>query len=159
MINRKLVNGISAILGIVVLILIFFAIYNHIYPLSWGIHGNVNKALMSGEAIHGYDPVAYFTENNAVKGNENLSFGYNDAIWFFSTEENLDLFKSDPEKYSPQFGGYCAFAVSKGYSADSDPEAFEIIDGKLYLCNDQDVKEEWLKNSESEIQKAEENWR
>ncbi|MEZ4824289.1 MAG: YHS domain-containing (seleno)protein [Ignavibacteria bacterium] len=123
------------------------------------MHGKVNKGLLSGEAIHGYDPVAYFTELRAVKGNENISFGYNDATWYFASQENLDLFKSDPEKYSPQFGGYCSFAVSKGYSADSDPETFEIIDGKLYLCAEPDIKEDWLKEGKTAIDIAYENWK
>ena len=157
--NRKLINRISGILGIIVLILIIFAIYNHIYPLTWGLHGEVNKELLTGDAIHGYDPVAYFTENKAVKGNENIHYGYEDATWYFSSQENLELFKSDPGKYSPQFGGYCAFAVSRGFSADSDPEAFEIIEGKLYLCADGNVKELWLKERESEIQNAQGNWK
>ena len=157
--SKKFINRISAILGIIVMLLIVFAIYNHIYPLSWGLHGKVNKGLLSGEAIHGYDPVAYFTELRAVKGNENISFGYNDATWYFASQENLDLFKSDPEKYSPQFGGYCSFAVSKGYSADSDPETFEIIEGKLYLCAEPDIKEDWLKEGKTAIDIAYENWK
>lgn len=157
--NRKIINTISTVLGIFVLLLIVYAIYSHVYPLSWGIHSKVNRGLLSGDAINGYDPVAYFTEKKAVKGNENLTFGYNDATWYFSSEENLDLFKSDPAQYSPQFGGYCAFAVRKGFSGDSDPEAFDIIEDKLYLCADTDVKEQWLNEGASGIQKAQENWK
>ncbi|MEZ4691926.1 MAG: YHS domain-containing (seleno)protein [Ignavibacteria bacterium] len=103
------------------MLLIVFAIYNHIYPLS-GLHGKVNKGLLSGEAIHGYDPVAYFTELRAVKGMKIFHSDIMMPYGIFASQENLDLFKSDPEKYSPQFGGYCSFAVSKGYSADSDPK-------------------------------------
>ncbi|HMR39322.1 MAG TPA: YHS domain-containing (seleno)protein [Ignavibacteria bacterium] len=157
--SKKLLNRISAILGIIVLILIAFAFYNHIFPLSWGLHGKVNKGIVSGEAIHGYDPVAYFTELKAVKGNSNFSFGYNNATWYFTSQENLDLFKSDPDKYLPQYGGYCSFAVSKGFSADSDPETFDIIDGKLYLCAEPDIKNEWLKEGKAGIEKANENWK
>lgn len=157
--NRKIINTISTVLGIFVLILIVYAIYSHVYPLSWGIHSKVNRGLLSGDAINGYDPISYFTEKKAVKGNENLTFGYNDATWYFSSEENLNLFKSDPAKYSPQFGGYCALAVSKGFSGDSDPEAFEIIEGKLYLFADTDFKDKWLNQGASGIQIAMENWK
>ena len=69
------------------------------------------------------------------------------------------MFKSDPDKYAPQYGGYCTFAVGKGFSADSDPNAFEIIDDKLYLCADPDIKDEWLKEGPEGIKRAEEKWR
>src|SRR5688572_2151037 len=76
-----------------------------------------------GKAIRGYDPVAYYTEGKPIKGNDMLMYQWKNANWYFSSQQNLDLFKSDPDKYSPQYGGYCAFGLSNGYKAPTDPHA------------------------------------
>jgi YHS domain-containing protein len=109
-------------------------------------------------AIRGYDPVAYFKSSKPVKGKENLSFEWHGATWHFASQENLNAFKADPEKYAPQFGGYCAYAVAKGSTAKTEPEAWKIVDGKLYLNYDLGIKEKWEANQADYIKKAHENW-
>lgn len=110
------------------------------------------------QAIRGYDPVAYFKENKPVKGSEDYSFKWKNAIWLFSSKENLDSFSMSPEKYSPQYGGYCAYGLSEGHKAPTDPNAWTIIDGKLYFNYSLKVKEMWVKNTEQRIEMADKKW-
>lgn len=112
----------------------------------------------SSIAINGYDPVAYFTENKPVKGNSEYSFEWKGAHWLFSSKDNMDLFASAPEKYEPQYGGYCAYGCSKGKKATTDPQAWTIVDGKLYLNNSPQVKEKWLMEQKQRIELADKNW-
>ena len=94
------------------------------------------SAVNSGEndvAIHGYDPVAYFTDNRAVEGSAKYTATHEGAIYRFASASNRDLFKSNTDKYAPQFGGYCAMGVALNKKLDIDPDAFHIADGKLYL--------------------------
>ena len=109
-------------------------------------------------AVEGYDPVAYFTENKAVKGSKDFEWEWGDANWRFSSEENLAAFKLDPEKYSPQYGGYCAYAVADGKTVGIDPEAFDIVDGKLYLNYSKKIQERWKGDRDNFISKADEVW-
>jgi YHS domain-containing protein len=109
-------------------------------------------------AVKGFDTVAYFAENSAVKGNSAYEFVWKDSKWLFSSMENLEKFKANPEQYAPQFGGYCSFAVSKGYTADSDPEAWKVVDGKLYLNYNQKVKQLWEAEQEQLIENGRKNW-
>jgi YHS domain-containing protein len=109
-------------------------------------------------AVKGFDTVAYFTEQEAVPGNPQYSFLWNGAKWYFSSAENMEKFKAAPETYAPQFGGYCSFAVSKGYTADADPQAWKVVDGKLYLNYNQKVKEMWEAEQEKRIKDGEKNW-
>lgn len=110
-------------------------------------------------AINGYDPVAYFTEGKPVKGNDSLKIEWNHAKWIFSSKANLDSFKVSPEKYVPQFGGYCAYGMSRGYKAPTDGEAWSIVDGKLYLNYNLEVRQIWNKDQEQAITKAHANWK
>ncbi len=114
--------------------------------------------LFNNLAIKGYDSVAYFTENEAIKGSKNHEFDWKGATWRFSSQENLELFKSDPEKYSPQYGGYCAYAVAQNKLASIDPSQFSVVDGKLYLNYNKKVQEKWLQDRDGYIATAEENW-
>jgi YHS domain-containing protein len=98
-------------------------------------------------AINGYDTVAYFTQSKPVKGTDALATDWQGAKWKFSTQANLDLFKANPEKYAPQYGGYCAYGVTQGYLVKVDPEQFTVIDGKLYLNYDADVQAKWKKDT------------
>jgi len=109
-------------------------------------------------AIEGADPVAYFTQSTLVEGSETFSTTWKDAEWRFSSEENLALFEADPEAYAPQYGGYCAWAVSRGYTAEIDPEAWRIVDGKLYLNYSKDVQKDWEEDVPGNIQKGDANW-
>lgn len=111
-----------------------------------------------GLAIKGYDPVAYFTDSKPVEGKSDFTFEWQDAKWRFASAEHRDMFQKDPEKYAPQFGGYCAWAVSQDYTAGIDPDAWKIVDGKLYLNYSKDIQEKWLKDIPGNIKKAEENW-
>ena len=112
----------------------------------------------SEKAIRGYDPVAYFTEGKSVKGNDNLTFHWKDANWYFSSTENLNLFTKNPEKYAPQYGGYCAYGMSEGHKAPTDPDAWTIVDGKLYLNYSKDVRTKWREGEKERIDKADKNW-
>ena len=89
--------------------------------------------LADGAAIRGYDPVAYFTRGEPTEGDPSIGHEYQGATWYFATDEHRDLFAADPAKYAPQYGGYCAWAASKNYVAPTDPAAWDIVDGKLYL--------------------------
>lgn len=109
-------------------------------------------------AIKGYDPVAYFTSGKPEKGDPQFSFRWNDADWNFSNQKNLDAFKLSPEKYVPQFGGYCAYGVSDNHKSPTDPDAWTIVDGKLYLNYNKQVKELWSKDKPGFIMKANELW-
>lgn len=112
----------------------------------------------SGSALRGYDAVAYFAVDSAVKGDAKYAYVWNGAKWFFSSEENMKKFQADPEAYTPQFGGYCSYAVSEGYTADGDPEAWKVVDGKLYLNYSPKVKEMWEKDQTERIKMGTKNW-
>ncbi len=109
-------------------------------------------------AIEGYDPVAYFSENAAVKGNKSNKLEWNGASWHFASAQNKALFQADPEKYAPQYGGYCAWAVSQNSVAGIKPELFTIIDGKLYLNYNEAVKTKWLVDTARYIADGDKNW-
>ena len=109
-------------------------------------------------AIRGYDPVAYFTEGIAVKGGKDHTLGWLGATWRFASAGNRDLFAADPEKYAPQYGGYCAWAVSRDYTAPTDPDAFTVVNGKLYLNYNRKIMEQWLKERDENIESADRNW-
>lgn len=111
-----------------------------------------------GKAIKGYDPVAYFTESKPVQGDPKVSYNYQGANWYFASSTNRDAFKANPEKYAPQYGGYCAFGTSKGYKAPTEADAFTIVDDKLYLNYNTKVRTEWQKDQAGYIKKANANW-
>ena len=111
-----------------------------------------------GVALKGYDPVAYFQENRPVQGNPQFHYEWMSASWLFASAENRDRFASDPAKYAPQYGGYCSYAVSQGHTASIDPEAWKIVDGKLYLNYSKGVQQKWQQDVPGYIQKADHNW-
>jgi hypothetical protein len=110
-------------------------------------------------AIKGYDPVAYFTEGKATKGKPAFEFVWQDAKWRFASAANRDLFQSDPEKYSPRYGGFCALGIAKGAKFDIDPNAWSIVGGRLYLNYDRGARDEWRKEADVNIRDADEKWR
>ncbi|MEO9275450.1 YHS domain-containing (seleno)protein [Marinomonas sp. 5E14-1] len=119
----------------------------------------ISTGFLSNKAVSGYDTVAYFTENRPVKGSNKYKAEYQGADWYFSSQEHLNLFKAEPEKYAPQFGGYCAWAISaQNDFASSDPEQWAIVEGKLYLNYNQSVKEKWDADRALHIQQADKNW-
>lgn len=109
-------------------------------------------------ALDGYDPVAYFALGKPVKGVAEFSATWNGATWRFSSAENKSAFEKEPVKYAPQFGGYCAWAVSEGYTAKGDPFAWRIVDGKLYVNYDTSVQKTWEKDIPGHITKGDANW-
>jgi hypothetical protein len=118
----------------------------------------VNKTFLGSLAVDGYDPVAYFTEGKPVEGKKEFSYDWNGAKWRFASAANRELFAAEPPKYAPQYGGYCAWAVAHNYTADSDPEAWAVVDGKLYLNYDKKVQEKWRQDVPGNIAKADQNW-
>lgn len=111
-----------------------------------------------GAAIEGYDPVAYFTDGKPVKGKAELSHDWMGVTWRFASAEHRDAFAAEPEKYAPQYGGFCAWAVSQGYTAQIDPAAWRIEGGKLYLNYSPSVQARWAQDIPGNIGKADRNW-
>ena len=109
-------------------------------------------------AIRGYDPVAYFKMSKAEMGNRKYSVTWNSAIWYFSNQKDLELFKADPQLYAPQYGGYCAYGLAEGHKAPTDPQAWTIVDGKLYLNYNKEVQQSWKKDETGYILKANKLW-
>jgi YHS domain-containing protein len=107
-----------------------------------------------GPAILGYDPVAYFTDGKPVKGRDDVAADWMGATWKFASAAHRDLFKSDPRKYAPQYGGYCAYGVSQGNLVGIEPDKFRIIDGKLYLNYNASVQTTWLTDPAGYIKQA-----
>ena len=105
-------------------------------------------------AINGYDTVAYFTVGKPVKGLDSLVHDWSGAKWKFSTQAHLDLFKANPEKYAPQYGGYCAYGVTQGHLVKVEPDQFTVREGKLYLNYDADVQAKWSKDPAGYIKAA-----
>src|SRR4051794_27153954 len=116
---------------------------------------NVND---NGVILDGYDPVAFFTDNKPVKGIADFQYKYEDAIYYFATQEHLDLFKANPEKYKPQFGGYCAYAVSLGKTAPIDVNTFSIVNGRLVIQHNVKAVNGWNKDVNGNLAKADRYW-
>ena len=109
--------------------------------------------------LKGYDPVAYFVLGEPTPGKDEYSYRWKNVTYRFSSAENLALFKADPEKYLPQYGGYCAYAMSLDRIADIDPKKWAIVDGKLYLNNGLVAQSLWSLNKSGNITSGDRNWR
>ncbi|MEQ9091679.1 MAG: YHS domain-containing (seleno)protein [Balneola sp.] len=121
-------------------------------------HLNVDD---DGIAIKGYDPVSYFVSEEPKEGKEDLTYEYEGATYQFVSPKNLETFKADPAKYAPAYGGWCAYAVGNGYTADANPETFKILDGKLLLFYNKfftNTLDKWNKDEETLSKNAEKNW-
>jgi len=112
----------------------------------------------TGVAIQGYDPVAFFTDHQPVKGDQKFLIKHDGAIYFFASKEHKDLFKENPAKYEPEFGGYCAYGVSRNKLVEIDVDAFQIVDGKLLLQYSKSVRENFNKDANANLAKAATNW-
>jgi YHS domain-containing protein len=110
-------------------------------------------------AIKGYDTVAYFKAGKALQGSGSFTFRWHDMTWHFSSKENRDLFAANPERYAPQYDGYCAWAMTESRLAVTDPEVWKIVDGKLYLNCSQAAYEKWSRDIPGHIMKADAIWR
>ncbi len=111
-----------------------------------------------GVALHGYDPVAYFVAGKPAAGNAAYTATHNGATYRFATGSNRDAFERNPDRYAPQFGGYCAMGVALNKKLDVDPDAWSIVDGKLYLNVSKKVQSDWKKDVPGNIAKADKNW-
>jgi YHS domain-containing protein len=111
-----------------------------------------------GVAIHGYDPVAYFTDGKPMKGSAKFSHKMGDATYYFASAKHRDQFAKALEKYTPQFGGFCAMGTALGKKLDVDPQAWKIVDGKLYLNLNKDVQKKWLSDVPGHLRQAEAKW-
>ena len=118
----------------------------------------IYTGIVKGVAVGGYDPVAYFSEKKPVPGKAEFTHAHDGAVWRFSSAANRDTFKADPAKYAPQYGGYCAWAVSQGYTAKGDPNVWSLVDGKLYLNYNRSVQTGWEKDTAGNIKKGDANW-
>jgi YHS domain-containing protein len=116
---------------------------------------NVDK---TGVAIQGYDPVAFFTDGKPLKGDAKFVAKHGGAIYQFASKEHKDLFKADPAKYEPEFGGYCAYGVSRNKLVEIDVDAFQIVDGKLLLQYSKGVRDDFNADAKGNLAKANTNW-
>lgn len=113
----------------------------------------------NNKALNGYDAVSYFTgDGQPVKGSKIFKTFWRDTNWLFSSQKNLDVFKADPEKYAPQYGGYCAWAIAHGGLAKGDPNVYHLKDGKIYLNYDESIQEKWLQHKDELIISANEKY-
>ncbi|MGQ0567565.1 MAG: YHS domain-containing (seleno)protein [Gemmobacter sp.] len=111
-----------------------------------------------GVAIRGVDPVAYFTDGRVRRGDAAIHADWMGAQWLFATEEHRAMFAADPQAFAPQFGGYCSWAVAQGYTASVDPEAWRIVEGKLYLNYSRSIQRKWERDVPGNIARANGNW-
>ena len=118
----------------------------------------IYTSLFSNKAAGGYDVTAYFSESKPVKGNKKFSTEYMGAQWLFASKDNLDKFVADPEKFAPQYGGYCSWAAAQGSIASGDPEHWEVYNGKLYLNYNKDIHQRWMADKDNFITKGDSNW-
>jgi len=131
--------------------------------LAAGVHpvaaaDRINTTRLGKVAIKGYDPVAYFDAGQPTKGLRDFEYEWHGASWRFASAEHRDRFRGAPERYAPQYGGFCAWAVSEGYVADINPKAWKIVGGKLYLNFSLKIQAKWVLDLERHIQRADRNW-
>ncbi len=142
--NRRTILSVAAVLFTATKVL---AATNEIYT-----------GIVDGVAAGGYDAVSYLKDSGPKMGDAANSLDWKGAKWLFSTAENLAAFKANPDKYAPQYGGYCAFAVSKGSTAKGDPTIYTVVDGKTYFNLSKSVQSLWQKDVPGNISAANANW-
>lgn len=128
------------------------------FTVSAGFAGEINTSFFSNVAIDGYDPVGHLQENRPVKGTAAYKYKWKDAEWHFASAKNRDLFASNPEKFSPQYGGHCANGMSEGHKVSGNPEIWRIVDGKLYYFYSHNGRNRWSNNTAQWIIDAQRNW-
>jgi len=139
--------------------LLTFAVAAPVAALAWPKSAMADQVYENrGIAVDGSDVVAYFTEGKPVEGASDITHDWNGVTWRFASAANRDSFAADPEAYAPQYGGYCAWAVSQGYTASTTPEAWRIVDGKLYLNYSKRVQRKWEGDIPGNIAAADANW-
>ena len=152
-------KGIKIIGFIVLFILIAGGIamkVSGIYPIGLGMHDEVMNE--DNIAIGGYDAVAYFTQESAVKGSDEFTSNFNSVDWQFSSADHLALFEANPEQYMPAFGGHCSFGACKGAAVPADPTIWSVNDGRLFFFSKEDAKTEALLDFAAVVETGDENW-
>ncbi|MEM8615514.1 MAG: YHS domain-containing (seleno)protein [Pseudomonadota bacterium] len=127
-------------------------------PAAFADKDPIYTGTFSNLAVQGHDPVAYFTEGKPVKGKKAFKTTYQGAEFRFANADNLAAFEADPAAYAPQYGGYCAWAISQGYTAKGSADHWAIVDGKLYLNFNRSVQNTWNEDRPGFIQKADAAW-
>lgn len=112
----------------------------------------------AGKAIGGYDPVAFFTDGQAAPGADSLRWRWHEADWYFTTAAHRDSFQRQPERYAPQYGGWCAYGASKGYKAPTETATWTVYGDKLYFNYNQQVKTRWMEAKDTLISRADQHW-
>lgn len=157
---RRRWGRLVGLLALSLLLLIgLFTYLKSVSPVSWRIWGPTYYGKQS-LALEGYDVVAY--QKNAAEqvGDPRVSYSWGGTEWRFASEENKALFVADPERYSPQYGGYCAFAVDKGFTAGTSPKAWHVHEGKLYLFADEKVRDGWVAEiPKGAVGRSDANWK
>jgi YHS domain-containing protein len=125
---------------------------------AYADHAPVYTGLLSRVAVSGYDPVAYFTDGRPVRGTQQFTTTHGGFEYRFASAEHLAAFRANPARYVPQYGGYCAWAVSQGYTASADPTNWRIVDGKLYLNYNDEIQHRWEGDIPGHIRSANTNW-
>jgi hypothetical protein len=144
-------------IGLLLIGIVTFATVKKVSPVSWGLWGATNTS--SGLALRGYDVVSYFGRSSPVKGSEAITFEWRDAVWRFASEESRERFAANPMRYAPEFGGFCTYAVSKGFTADADPLVWHIEKDRLYVFMDENVRDDWVANiAGSSFENSYQNW-
>lgn len=149
-------NKLTIVLKCCFAALLLFTVFNgHAQKNSGKYFNNLND---KGVILDGYDAVAFFTDNKPVQGNEKFQYSYQDAIYYFASQQHLDLFKAAPDKYKPQFGAWCAYAVSLGRVAPIDVNTFSIVDGRLVIQHNERAVKGWNKDVSGNLSKADKYW-
>jgi len=145
----------TLVLAVLLAIVVCFAFYKEIKPISFGLHSPVYQS--GGRALGGFDVVSYF-RGRPVMGSNVYFVKWMEVNWEFANKENLDTFMKNPEKYAPQFGGYCSKAVSTGFTAPGNPGIYVVWNDKLYIFAGEESKKEFLANPQSIIAACEQHW-
>jgi len=138
-----------------------FALAASTFAMTTPAHADqapVYTSLLSHVAVGGYDPVAYFTDGRPVRGTEQFRITHQGYEYRFASAEHLAAFRANPARYTPQYGGYCAWAVSQGYTAAGNPQNWRIVDGRLYLNYNNDIQQRWEQDIPTRIREANANW-
>ena len=126
--------------------------------LAGQLHAQAKNLEKSGRALQGYDPVAFFTEGKPVKGDPNISSKSSGAVYYFASAGHKAAFDKEPAKYEPQFGGYCAYGVTKGDLVKIEVDAFQIVGGRLLLQYNKDIRDKFNKDKNGNLKTADANW-
>lgn len=145
-----------ALLGLFLVVgIASFSRVKRVSPVSWGWYGTVNAP--SGVALGGFDPVLMLS-GKTEPGSAEHSLEYKDAEWRFASVETRSIFEAQPEKYAPAFGGFCAFAMGKGFTANGNPEVSSVQNGRLFVFNSEGIRADFLANLETNLAAANAKW-